>query len=325
MGDGGSPQWLLYPLPVAAEITKASIERAAARIEPFVRRTPVADLGDALGAGYRLVLKLDSMQPTGSFKVRGAFAALTAAAIPDAGVVAASGGNFGMAVAFAARELGHRATVFVPATSPEEKIGRIASLGAEVRVVDGYYSQALDESRAMVAASGAPEVHAYDQPEVVAGQGTCGKEISEQVPDLTSILVAVGGGGLIAGIASWVRDDAAIVGVEPEGCPTLHAARDAGGPVEVDVGGVAASALGASRLGDIAWEANDWIDRSIMVTDQAILEAQAWLWDTCRILAEPAACSPIAALSTGAYSPAQGETVVAVISGANTGPVQPGG
>ncbi|MGH8949974.1 MAG: threonine/serine dehydratase [Acidimicrobiia bacterium] len=310
---------------MAAEITRASIERAATRIEPYVRRTPVADLGDALGAGYRLVLKLDSMQPTGSFKVRGAFAALTEAPISEAGVVAASGGNFGMAVAFAARELGHRATVFVPATSPEEKIGRIAGLGAEVRVVDGYYQQALEESREMVAVSGALEVHAYDQPGVVAGQGTCGREIMEQVPNLTSILVAVGGGGLIAGIARWARDEAVIVGVEPEACPTLHAARDAGGPVDVDVGGVAASALGASRLGDIAWEVNGWIDRSVLVTDQAILEAQTWLWDTCRILAEPAACTPVAALATGAHSPAPGETVVALISGANTGPLGPGG
>lgn len=318
IGECGSLPGVTYPLRVAAEITRANIERAAARIEPFVRRTPVADLGDALGAGYRLVLKLDSMQPTGSFKVRGAFAALAEAAIPEAGVVAASGGNFGMAVAFAARALGHRATVFVPATSPEEKIGRIASLGAEVRVVAGYYSQALEESREMVVTSGALEVHAYDQPEVVAGQGTCGKEIMEQVPDLTSILVAVGGGGLIAGIASWACDEAAIVGVEPEGCPTLHAARVAGGPVEVEVGGVAASALGASRLGDIAWEANGWIDRSVLITDQAILEAQTWLWDTCRILAEPAACTPIAALSTGAHEPLRGETVVALISGANT-------
>ncbi len=258
------------------------------------------------------------MQPTGSFKVRGAFSALTAAAIPEAGVVAASGGNFGLAVAYAARVLGLRATIFVPATSPEEKIGRIADYGAVVRVVPGYYAQALESSRDWAAESGAFEAHAYDDPEVVAGQGTCGREIMEQVPQFSTIVVAVGGGGLIGGIASWVRTGARIVGVEPELCPTLYEARRSGGPVEVEVGVVAASALGAARLGELAWTANGWIDRSLLVSDDAIIEAQRWLWDTCRVLAEPAACAPIAALTTGAYTPEPGESVVAVISGANT-------
>jgi threonine dehydratase len=303
---------------MTTEITVAAIEGAAERIGPHVRRTPILDLGDPFDAGHRLSLKLDSMQPTGSFKVRGAFSALTAVTVPDQGVAAASGGNFGLAVAYAAARLGLRATVFVPSTSPEEKIGRIAAHGAEMRVVPGYYRDALEESRRWVARSGALEVHAFDQPEVVAGQGTCGREIMDQVPDVTTILVAVGGGGLIGGIASWVRGAARVVAVEPELCPTLHAAREAGRPVEVDVGGVAASALGASRLGDLPWAANRWIAQSLLVPDETILESQRWLWETCRVLAEPAGAAPIAALAGGFYAPSPGEHVVALISGANT-------
>jgi threonine dehydratase len=303
---------------VPEEITRADIDGAAGRIGPYIRRTPVVHLGDALNGEYRLSLKLDSMQPTGSFKVRGAFSGLTLAAVPEAGVVAASGGNFGLAAAHAAGVLGHRATVFVPDTSPLEKIGRIAAFGADVRVVPGYYAEALQASREWARGSGAHEIHAYDQPAVVAGQGTCGKEIMEQVLDIGSMLVAVGGGGLIAGIASLARDDVTLVGVESEGCPTLRAAREANGPVDVEVGGIAASALGAPRLGDLAWAANRWIDQSVLVSDQAIVDAQRWLWVTCRVLAEPAACAPIAALMTGVYQPTAGEHVVALISGANT-------
>lgn len=288
-----------------------------------MRRTPTADLGDALHSGYQLTLKLDSMQPTGSFKVRGAFSLLKVRVIPTAGVVAASGGNFGLAIALAARELGHKATVFVPSTSPEEKVGRIAHLGAEVRVVDGYYDEALRSSQEWAAETGAVEAHAFDQPEVVAGQGTLGLEIMDQVPDVSTVMVAVGGGGLIAGIAGWSRGEVSVVGVEPELCPTLHAARLAGSPVEVEVGGVAASSLGASMIGEQTWLSNRWIAESRLVSDAAILEAQAWLWETCRVLAEPGACTSIAALLTGMYSPEPGERVVVVISGANTGPVTP--
>ena len=302
-----------------SEITRADIEAAAVRIQPYVRRTPVLELGQAMEGRFRLTLKLDAMQPTGSFKVRGAFSDLTREVIPESGVVAASGGNFGLAVAYAAGVLGHRATVFVPETSPEEKIGRIAMQGADVRVVPGYYPDALAASREWAREAGAYELHAYDQPGVVAGQGTCAMEIMEQVPDADTILVAVGGGGLIAGIASWGRDDVNVVGVESEGCPTLYAAREAGEPVEVAVGGIAASALGASRLGDHAWMANDWIDESILVSDEDIVQAQRWLWEMCRVMTEPAACAPIAALSTGGFVPADGQHVVVVISGANTG------
>jgi threonine dehydratase len=304
---------------VSEEITRADIEAAAQRIEPYLRRVPVLELDRVMEDRYRVTLKLETMQPTGSFKVRGAFSDMTGRAIPEQGVVAASGGNFGLAVAYAARVLGHRATVFVPGTSPEEKIGRIAALGADVRVVPGYYPDALAASREWAREAGAYELHAYDQPRVVAGQGTCAREIMEQVPDVDAILVAVGGGGLIAGTASWARDQVNVVGVESEGCPTLRAAREAGEPVDVAVGGIAASALGASRLGDLAWRANEWIDASVLVSDEDIVKAQRWLWEACRVLAEPAACAPIAALSTGGFVPADGRHVVVVVSGANTG------
>jgi threonine dehydratase len=308
---------------VSEEITRADIEAAAQRIQPYVRRTPVLELDHAMEDRYRLTLKLETMQPTGSFKVRGAFSDLTNRAIPERGVVAASGGNFGLAVAYASGILGHRATVFVPGTSPQEKIGRIATMGADVRVVPGYYPDALAASREWAREAGAHELHAYDQPGVVAGQGTCAREIMEQVPDADAIVVAVGGGGLIAGIASWARDAVDVVGVESEGCPTLHAAREAGQPVDVSIGGIVASALGASRLGDHAWKANEWIDESILVSDGDIVKAQRWLWETCRVLAEPAACAPIAAMSTGALVAADGQHVVVVISGANTGGLEP--
>ncbi|MGH8915538.1 MAG: threonine/serine dehydratase [Acidimicrobiia bacterium] len=308
---------------MAAAVSRAGIQAASERIRGFVRHTPVVDLGTVIDPGYRLSLKVDTMQPTGSFKVRGAFSLLTGREVPERGVVAASGGNFALAIAYAAKELGHHATAFVPSTSPEEKIGRISRLGAEVRVIPGHYTEALEASREWAARSGGLEAHAFDQPEVVAGQGTCGLEIMDQVPGATSVLVPVGGGGLIGGIASWIRGGVNVVGVEPELCPALHAARLAGGPVSVDVGGVAVSSLGASMLGEHAWMANEWITASVLVSDEEILGAQRWLWDMCRVLAEPGACTPIAALLTAAYVPELGESVVAVISGANTAGLAP--
>lgn len=300
-------------------VTREDIRSAAGRITSHIRKTPVLSLGDVFDRGFELSLKLDNLQPTGSFKVRGAFSALTSIEIPAAGVVAASGGNFGLAVAYACQRLGHEATIFVPEISPAEKTAKIAALGADLRFIPGYYAQALEASEEWAGDKGAVEVHAYDQLEVMAGQGTCALEISGQVPNVTSVLVAVGGGGLIGGIASWLRDDAVVVGVEPELCPTLHEARRQGGPVEVEVGGVAASSLGAARLGDLPWMANRWIDQSLLVDDGDIVEAQTWLWETCRIVAEPSACTTIAALLTGALQPSSEDKVVAVISGANTG------
>lgn len=301
-------------------MTRDHIVAAAGRIESHVRRTPIVELGDVHSAGYTLSLKLENLQRTGSFKTRGAFSLMTAAEIPEAGVVAASGGNFGLAVACAARDLGHRATIFVPETSPQEKVGRIAAYGVDLRPVPGFYPEALEAATVWAADTGAFQAHAYDQAEVVAGQGTCAREIFEDSPSLDTVLVPVGGGGLIAGIASWIHDEARVVAIEPDACPTLFEARRAGKPVAVEVGGLAASSLGASMLGDHAWQANAWIDDAVLVTDSQIVEAQTWLWEACRLIVEPAAATTIAALATGAYFPERGEHIVAVISGANTAP-----
>jgi threonine dehydratase len=296
-------------------IERSDIEAAARLIGDHVRLTPIIDLGHVLSDDWRLILKLDQLQPTGSFKVRGAFNLLLSLA-PNA-VVAASGGNFGKAVAYVAERLGIPATVFVPATSPKEKTEAIARFGADVRLIDGYYDDALAESRAYAGSHGQFLAHAYDQREVMAGQGTMGLEVDSQVGGVSSVIVAVGGGGLIGGIASWFRGRVKVIGVEPVECPTLHAARANGGPIDVEVGGIAASSLGARRLGDHPWTANRWIHDSVLVTNASLVEAQQWLWDTCRLWVEPAAAATIAALRQGAVKPEKGEEVVVILSGAN--------
>lgn len=301
-------------------MSRSDIQAAAERIEAHIRQTPVIELGDALGSGYRLSLKLDSTQPTGSFKVRGAFSLLTGREVGQGGVTAASGGNFGIATAYACSKLGHRATIFVPDTSPAEKIDRIADHGADVRVISGFYDQALAECRAFVENEGAFMAHAYDQHEVVAGQGTSAREVSAQLPDADTILVAVGGGGLIAGIASWCRDDVRVVATEPLRCASFNAARANGGPVRVEVGGVAASSLGAESIGEYAWHASRWVNDSVLVEDEAVIEAQKWIWANTKIAVEPAAATTVAALMKGAYRPENSEHVVAMISGANVDP-----
>jgi len=299
----------------------ADIESAADRIRDRVRRTPTLDLGSGIpGTDARLTLKLDLLQPTGSFKVRGAFSLLTAQDPTPDRVVAASGGNFGLAVTHAAVTLGVEADVFVPARAPQAKVARIERLGATVHMVEGPFADVLATSRRFASDHGALAAHPYDQPEVVAGQGTCGLEMSQQVPDADSILVAVGGGGLIAGIASWFRGSLRVIGVETEGTAALHAARAAGGPVDVETGGLAADSLGATRLGEIAWEANEWIDDSVLVTDEDVRTAQRWLWEEARLIAEPGAATPIAVLLSGSYQPEAGEHVLALVCGANTDP-----
>ena len=300
-------------------VSRRDIGEAAARIAPHVRCTPVLELGDILGSGYELSLKLEHLQVTGSFKPRGAFSLLTAGPIPEVGVVAASGGNFGIAVAHAASQLGYKATIFVPETSPAEKIDRVGAYGADVRVVPGYYDDAREESERFAAESGAFQAHAYDQHQVLAGQGTLAREIEQQF-DVDVVLVAVGGGGLIGGIASWLRDRAVVVAVEPETCRSFNAALEAGRPVDVEVSGVAASSLGARSFGEHPWMARKWIDSSVLVSDEATVEAQRWLWSTARLAVEPAAATTIAALRTGAFVPVAGARVVAVLSGANVGP-----
>ena len=275
-------------------------------------------MGDGPG---KVTLKLDLLQPTGSFKVRGAFSRLLAANPKPSRVVAASGGNFGIAVAYAAAKLGVAADIFVPETSPPAKVERLQLHGASVHVVAGHYSEALEASEAWIETNDALFAHAYDQFDVVAGQGTCGMEMAAQIPEATSVLVAVGGGGLIAGIASWYRDDITVIGVETEGTPTLHSARQAGGPVDIEVGGLAVSSLGSRRLGDIAWDVSQrWIDGAVLVSDDATTTAQRWLWDDCRLAVEPGAATPVAALLSGAYVPGPAEHVAVLVCGANVDP-----
>ena len=302
-----------------SEVTPGDIEAAASRIDTFVRQTPTLELGRIISDEFTLTLKLEHLQVTGSFKPRGAFSILTATEVPPSGVVAASGGNFGIAVAFAAFRLGHRATVFVPETSPPEKIERIGAYGADVRVIPGYYDEALTASELFAAETGACRAHAYDQPEVMAGQGTLAREIEKQLP-VDVVLCAVGGGGLIGGIASWFRDRVRVVAAEPELCRSFNAALEAGHPVEVDVSGVAASSLGARSVGHHPWRARTWIDDSVLVSEEEIVEAQRWLWAESRLAVEPAAATPLAALRTGAFRPDPGANVVVVLSGGNVDP-----
>lgn len=301
-------------------VTPADVEAARSRIAGRVRRTPVLELEPgAFGVAGRLTLKLELLQHTGSFKPRGAFNRMLAAEVPEIGVIAASGGNFGLAVAYAARELGHRAEVFVPETSPTVKARRIAAQGAEVRVVPGYYDDALEASRTRAAETGALVMHAFDQPEVVAGQGTIAAELAEQVPGADTALVAIGGGGLIGGIAGWYEGRTRVVGVEPDRCPTMSEALRAGRPIPVEVGGYAADSLGARQAGDIAFAvASRYVEHVLLVTDDAIRDAQRRLWEHVRVVAEPGGAAALAALLSGRYRPDPEEHVVVLVCGANT-------
>lgn len=304
----------------------ADVQEAAGRIRGRVRRTPVIKLEheEPLPAGT-MWLKLEYLQHTGSFKPRGAFNRILAAAenggLPEAGVTVASGGNAGLGVAYAAKRLGVRARVFVPETAPRVKVEKLRKLGAEVvqtgRIYGDAYRVAVRESEE----TGALFCHAYDQPEVCAGQGTLGLELLDQVDGVDTVLVAVGGGGLLAGVATAVYGHARVVAVEPERAPTLHTALAEGGPTDVEVSGIAADSLGATVIGDIAYKvAVDTRVRSVLVTEDAIREARRLLWDRYRIAAEYGAASPFAALLSGAYRPQPDERLAVVICGANTDP-----
>ena len=303
-------------------VERADIQAARERIAPFVRRTPILETGaGAFGVETPLTLKLEQLQHTGSFKLRGAFNKMLTSDVPEVGVIAASGGNFGFAVAYAARSLGHPAEIFFPDTSPAAKLDRIRGEGADVRIVPGYFHEAWIAASERQEATGALAMHPFDQPEVVAGAGTIGMELADQVDGVDTVLGAIGGGGLIAGIASWFRGDARVVGVEPERCPSMHAALAAGEPVDVEVGGVAADSLGPRRVGRIAFEAvRRWVDAVVLVPDDAIREAQRYLWRDAHLVAEPGGATALAALVCGAYRPSPGERVVVLVSGANADP-----
>jgi len=307
-------------------LSRADIERAAQRFEGdyahFIRRTPLWKLpGKALGVSNDEVwLKLEHLQASGSFKARGMLNRLLSNPIPASGVIVASGGNAGIATAAAAKELGVKCEVFVPTVCSPAKQQKLRELGAQVVVTGAVYAEALEACLARQKETGALLTHAYDQPEVVSGAGTIGKEIEEQggaVPD--AVLVSVGGGGLIAGIASWFEDRTRVIALEPELAPTLHRAREAREPVDVAVSGVASDSLGAKRIGAIAWDLTQrWVKESHLLPDEAIRNAQLKLWKDFKLVVEPAAALPLAALRNGIAKDAK--RVCLVVCGANLDP-----
>jgi threonine dehydratase len=320
-------------------ISRDDIRSTYETIRPFIRRTPViqADLSElselsglnspgAVGGPWPVAtLKLEQLQCAGSFKARGAFTNLLLREVPTAGVVAASGGNHGVAVAYAARRRGVPAKIFVPTVSAPAKIERIRSLGADLVVTGERYADALAAAQAWEQSSGAMSVHAYDQRETLLGQGTLALELAGQAGDLDTVLVPVGGGGLIGGIASYFAGAVRVIGVEPDGAPTLTRARAEGRPADAPAGSVAADALAPRRVGELVFPiTQSFVEDVVLVDDASILAAQRALWQALRIAAEPAACVGIAALLTGAYKAAPGEHVAVVISGANMAPAQLG-
>jgi threonine dehydratase len=303
----------------------SEIARTYGVIRPFIRRTPVVGVDAAdFGLDPRpLVLKLELMQHTGSFKTRGAFSNLLTREVPSAGVVAASGGNHGVAVAYAAMKTGKPARIFVPTVSSTAKRDRIRSYGAELVVTGERYNDALLASQSWTEQSGAMPVHAYNQMETLWGAGSTGLEFAEQAPQLDTLLIACGGGGLIGGIAGWYQGAARIVGVEPELAPTLYRALEAGKPVDAEAGGIAADSLAPKSVGELMFPiAQRWVDRVVLVTDDAIVAAQRALWDVLRIVAEPGGAAAFGALLSHAYRPAPGERVGILVCGANTTAVQ---
>lgn len=299
-------------------ITRETITRAAQRIAPFVRRTPVMEVA-VPGISLPVTLKLELFQHAGSFKARGAFNNLVGMAVGDAGVAAASGGNHGAAVAFAARSLGCRATIFVPETAAAAKVARILSFGAEVVRTGENYQAARAACEAHVAATGALDIHAYDSPATLAGQGTLARELEDQAPGLDTLLVAVGGGGLIGGIAAWYRSSVKVVGVEPRSCNTLHAAFAAGARVAITPAGIAADSLGSTVVGELMFDiARDHVADVVLIGDDDIRAAQRHLWQTLQLVTEPGGAAAFAALLSGAYRPERDERVGIVLCGANT-------
>jgi threonine dehydratase len=306
----------------ASTVTRQAISAAAERIAPHIRRTPVIEIdGRPFGLDGPLALKLELLQHSGSFKARGAFNNLLGAKVPKAGVVAASGGNHGAAVAYAAQRLGVPARIFVPEISAPAKIARIRAYGADIVVGGARYNDALRASEDWIAESGALSVHAYDAVPTLEGQGTVAMEFAEQTPGLDTVLVAVGGGGLIGGMAAWYRREVKLVAVEPETSRALDAALAAGQPVDVDVSGVAADSLGARSVGRLMYPiARDFVERVVLVSDDAIRAAQVWLWDNLRVAAEPGGAAAFGALLSGRYQPAPGERLGILVCGGNLDP-----
>ncbi len=302
-------------------ITRDAIAATEKLIRPYVRRTPVlrVDLEDFGLAARPLDLKLEFLQHSGSFKARGAFSNLLRREVPPAGVVAASGGNHGAAVAYAAMKLQIPATIFLPSVTSPAKAARIERYGARLVVGGDRYADALAASETFVADSGALAVHAFDQPETLLGQGTVGLEIETDLPGIDTLLVATGGGGLIGGIAAWFAGRIRIIAVEPEGAPTLYKALAAGRPVDAEAEGIAADSLAPREVGQLMFPlAEAFVERSILVGDDDIRAAQRALWETLRVVTEPGGAAAMAALLSGRYRPAAGERVTVLLCGANT-------
>jgi threonine dehydratase len=308
-------------MPTHSRIDRESIAAVEQIIRPHVRRTPILEISAAdFGLdSTHLIFKLEFLQHAGSFKTRGAFANLLTRQIPAAGVVAASGGNHGVAIAFAAMKLGIPARIFVPNVASAEKIQRIRASGAQLVIAGDRYADALAASERWVSESGAMAVHAYDQPETLLGQGTVGLEFEQQFPTLDTLLVAVGGGGLIGGIAAWYSGRAKLVGVEPQAAPTLAMARRAGHPVDAPAGGIAADSLAPKRVGELMFPlAQKFVSDVALVSDAAIQDAQETLWRVFRVATEPGGATAFAALLSGRYLAQPGERVGILLCGANT-------
>jgi threonine dehydratase len=306
-------------------ISRERIRKTEALIRPYIRHTPVlrVDMADFGMNALPVALKLECLQHSGSFKVRGAFANLLARTVPETGVVAASGGNHGAAVAYAAKSIGVPATIYVPTITSPAKAERIRSYDARLVIQGERYADALAACETFANKSQALAIHAYDRVETLIGQGTLGMEIEQDLPEIDTLLIAVGGGGLIGGIAAWFSGSIRIVAVEPEGSPTLHFALEAGQPVDAPAEGIAADSLAPKRVGKLMFPiAQAFIERSVLVSDDEIRHAQALLWNEVRIVAEPGGAAAFAALLGGKYVPESDERVAVVICGANTTAVQ---
>lgn len=306
---------------VEGELTRRRISEAARLIRPYIRHTPVLtlDLADFGLPSREVALKLEHLQHAGSFKPRGAFTSLLTRKVPPAGVVAASGGNHGAAVAYAAMRLGVPAAIFVPEVVSPAKAERIRSFGAELVIGGARYAEALAASEAYAARTGALAVHAYDEVETLLGQGTLGREIEGDLPDIDSLLVAVGGGGLVGGIAAWFAGRIKIVAVEPEGAPTLYRAFEAGEPVDAEAGSIAADSLAPRQVGRLMFPlARAYVEKPVLVSDDDIRLSQRKLWEVARLVTEPGGAAAFAALLTGRYRPAPDERVAVLVCGANT-------
>ncbi len=302
-------------------ITPERIAQTEKRIRPHIRHTPVlrADLADFGLASGSVDFKLEFLQHSGTFKARGAFSSLLGREVPKAGVVAASGGNHGAAVAYAAMRLGIPATIFVPSVTSPAKAERIRGYGANLVIGGERYADALAASQQWVEERGAMAIHAFDQPGTLLGQGTTGLEIEADIPDIDTLLIAVGGGGLIGGIAAWFRGRVRVVAVEPDGAPTLWKAFEAGKPVDAPAGSIAADSLAPKRVGDIMFPiAQAYVQRPVLVSDDEIRLGQQVLWDRLRIVAEPGGATAFAALLAGKYVPVPDERVAVLLCGANT-------